>query len=101
MERVENGHKYCFVGRVGNFCPIRKGDGGGVLVREKDGRYHSVGGTLNPSKIPYRWLEAETVQATSKQASIDYSYFDRLANEAVDSIEEYGDFTAFTAIGDD
>lgn len=101
MERVESGHKYCFVGRVGNFCPIRKGDGGGILVREKDGRYHSVGGTLSPSKIPYRWLEAETVQATSKQASIDYSYFDRLANEAVDSIEEYGDFTAFTAIGDD
>ena len=101
MKRVESGHKYCFIGRVGNFCPIRKGDGGGVLVREKDGRYHSVGGTLSPSKIPYRWLESETVQATSKQASIDYSYFDRLANEAVDSIEEYGDFTAFTAIGDD
>lgn len=105
VEGIAKGHNYCFVGRVGSFCPIREGDGGGVLVREKDGRYLSVGGTLKPGRVasqrvPYRWLEAETVQATSKQASIDYSYFDRLANEAVDSIEEYGDFTAFTAIGD-
>jgi hypothetical protein len=39
-ERIAEGHDYKFVGKVGNFCPIKPGCGGGELVREatdKDG----------------------------------------------------------------
>lgn len=95
-------HDYHFVGKVGNFCPIKPGCGGGVLVREskaKDGttKYDSVTGTLKPDKTPYRWLEAEAVKILGKEADIDKSYYRALADKAVDFISEYGDFERFVA----
>lgn len=98
----ENDHDYYFVGKVGNFCPIKPGYGGGVLVREsktKDGetKYDSVTGTLKPDKSPYRWLEAEAVKALGKEADIDKSYHRALVDKAVDFISEYGDFERFVA----
>ena len=32
----EDQHDYQFVGRVGLFCPIKPGHGGGILYREKE-----------------------------------------------------------------
>ena len=95
-------HDYHFVGKVGNFCPIKPGCGGGVLVREskaKDGttKYDSVTGTLKPDKTPYRWLEAEAVKILGKEADIDKSYYRALVDKAVDFISEYGDFERFVA----
>lgn len=31
---IEKGHDYVFIGRVGQFCPIKPGCGGGLLCRE-------------------------------------------------------------------
>ena len=95
-------HDYHFVGKVGNFCPIKSGCGGGVLVREnktKDGeiKYDSVTGTLKPDKTPYRWLEAEAVKTLNKEGDIDKSYYRALADKAVAFISEYGDFERFVA----
>ena len=86
----EDEHNYIFVGKVGSFCPIKKGCGGGLLVREKDGKYYAATGTKG-----YRWLEAEDVVKRSKQDCIDISYYERLANDAIDSISQYGDFDEF------
>nr|DAE25202.1 MAG TPA: DNA polymerase [Siphoviridae sp. ctWWc42] len=85
-------HNYIFIGKVGLFCPIKQGCGGGLLVREnvgKDGnkKYDSVTGTKG-----YRWLEAEMVSNLNKQADIDRSYYEALVNEAKDNISKYGDF---------
>lgn len=98
----EGEHDYNFVGKVGNFCPIKSGCGGGVLVREakaKDGslKYDSVTGTLKPDKTPYRWLEAEAVKLLGKEADIDKSYHRALVDKAVDFISQYGDFERFVA----
>ena len=98
----EGEHDYHFVGKVGNFCPIKPGCGGGVLVREsktKDGniKYDSVTGTLKPDKTPYRWLEAEAVKTLGKEADIDKSYHRALVDKAVDFISEHGDFERFVA----
>ena len=98
----EGEHDYHFVGKVGNFCPIKPGCGGGVLVREnkdKDGniKYDSVTGTLKPDKTPYRWLEAEAVKLLGKEADIDKSYYVKLADDAIDVISKYGDFERFVA----
>lgn len=98
----EGEHDYHFVGKVGNFCPIKPGCGGGVLVREakaKDGgvKYDSVTGTLNPDKTPYRWLEAEAVKLLGKEADIDKTYHRALVDKAVDFISQYGDFERFVA----
>ena len=40
---IAKGHDYRFIGKVGNFCPILPGKGGGLLVREKDGKYYTFG----------------------------------------------------------
>lgn len=98
----EGEHDYHFVGKVGNFCPIKPGCGGGVLVREakaKDGslKYDSVTGTLKPDKTPYRWLEAEAVKLLGKEADIDKSYHRALVDKAVDFISQYGDFERFVS----
>lgn len=98
----EGEHDYHFVGKVGNFCPIKPGCGGGILVREskaKDGslKYDSVTGTLKPDKTPYRWLEAEAVKTLGKEDDIDKSYHRALVDKAVDFISQYGDFERFVA----
>lgn len=98
----ESEHDYHFVGKIGNFCPIKPGYGGGVLVREskaKDGsiKYDSVTGTLKPDKTPYRWLEAEAVKALGKEDDVDKNYHRALVDKAVDFISQYGDFERFLA----
>ena len=102
-ENLPNGeHDYQFVGKVGNFCPIKPGRGGGVLLREnkdKDGnvKYDSVTGTLKPDKTPYRWFEAEFVKTLGKEDDIDRSYYRKLVDDAVSAISQYGDFERFVS----
>jgi hypothetical protein len=83
-------HDYHFIGRVGSFCPIRKGCGGGLLLREKDGKYYAVTGSKG-----FRWLEAEMVQTLGKEGDIDREYYNQLVNEAIEDISKYGDFEWF------
>ena len=91
IRRINEGHDYQFVGRVGNFCPILPGHGGGLLVREKDGKYYTATGAKG-----YRWLESEIVRGTNEEY-IDRSYYNKLVDEAVATIEQYGDFEMFVS----
>ena len=86
----EDEHDYVFIGKVGLFCPIKKGCGGGILLREKDGKYYAATGSKG-----YRWLESETVKVLGKENDIDRSYYDEMVDEAIASISEYGDFEWF------
>lgn len=99
---ISEGHDYHFIGKIGDFCPIKPGRGGGVLVRENksdDGsvKYDSVTGTLKPDKTPYRWLESEVVKALKKEDDIDKTYYRKLVDDAVEAISQYGDFERFVA----
>lgn len=94
LKVIETGHDYQFVGRVGQFCPIKPGCGGGVLYRVNDGKSYAATGTDG-----YRWLESEMVKLLGKEKDIDMTYYTRLADEARDAISEYGDFEQF--ISDD
>ena len=89
---ADTGHKYVFVGRVGQFCPIKPGCGGGVLVRDNHGKFAAATASKG-----YRWLESEIVKDLHKEDCIDRSYYDNLVNEAVHDISEYGDFEWFSA----
>ena len=89
---IDKGHNYVFVGRVGQFCPIKKGCGGGVLYRKNNDKYYAVTGTKG-----YRWLESEMVRNLGKENDIDKSYYETLANDAIDDISKYGDFEWFTS----
>ena len=86
----EGDHKYQFVGKAGSFCPMKPGCGGGLLLREKDGKYYAVTGTKG-----YRWMEAEVVQELHKEDDIDQSYYIALVDAAVETISKYGDFEIF------
>ena len=88
---IETGHDYKFIGKVGNFCPILPGKGGGLLVREKDGKYYSATGSKG-----YRWLESEMIRG-SNETYIDRRYYDNLVEEAINTISEFGDFEMFVS----
>ena len=91
---IADGHNYIFVGRVGQFCPIKPGCGGGLLMREKDGKYYADTGSKG-----YRWKESEIVKELGLEEEIDRSYYDKLVDDAVETISKYGDFEWF--ISDD
>lgn len=93
----EGEHDYKFVGKIGQFCPIKPGHGGGLLVRtatDKEGniKYDSVVGTKD-----YRWLESERVKAYASIDDIDRTYYNKLVDDAVDAISQYGDFEWFVS----
>lgn len=91
-------HKYIFVGRVGQFCPIVKGAGGALLLRESgtddagNRKYASVTGAKD-----YRWLESEMVYQLHMEESIDKEYFNKEVDDAVKEIAKHGDFEWFVA----
>jgi hypothetical protein len=91
-------HNYIFIGRVGQFCPIKPGCGGGLLCRESvdkktgDKKYDAATGTKG-----YRWLESEMVKELDKQDSIDRGYYDAMVDAAAHDISEFGDFEWFVS----
>ena len=91
-EMISEGHDYVFIGKVGLFAPVKAGCGGGLLMREKDGKMYAVGGTSG-----YRWLEAETIHDHLEDL-VDPEYFTNLCDEAIATINQYGDFQDFTDI---
>lgn len=98
-KNIANGHNYHFVGKVGLFCPIKPGCGGGELLRECKDKYGNLKYSSATGAKGYRWLESESVKLLHKEADIDRSYYDKLVNQAANDISEYGDFEWF--ISDD
>jgi len=88
----EDEHNYIFVGKIGRFCPIKPGCGGGILYREKEGKYYAATGTKG-----YRWLESEMVWELNKLDDIDEKHFIEMADTAKDTINKYGDFEWFVS----
>jgi hypothetical protein len=79
------------VGRTGSFVPVKHN--GGNLWRIKDGKKYAVTGTKG-----YKWIDREI--AKSRDAAhdlfIDMDYFDSLAKEAINTINNFGDFERFS-----
>jgi energy-coupling factor transporter ATP-binding protein EcfA2 len=92
-ENLEEGeHNYLFVGRVGLFCPVEPGTGGGLLMREKEGKYYAATGSKG-----YRWLEAEIVKDLGISDQIDTTYHESLVADAIEHISKFGDFDKFVS----
>lgn len=90
-------HSYRFIGKVGQFCPIKPGCGGGDLLREGKDKEGNIKYASATRAKGYRWLESEMVKTLNKQDDIDRSYYDKLVNDAVDTISQYGDFEWFAS----
>ena len=87
----ENEHRYHFIGKVGLFCPIKEGCGGGILLRESISKTGEVKYAAATGSKGYRWLEAEMVQTLGKQDDIDMRYYDNLVDDAADSLAKYAE----------
>ena len=85
----EGEHSAVFVGKVGSFVPVKKGLGAAGLFRVKDGKYYAAPGTKG-----YMWLEAQTVLYRDEK-DIDMSYYDTMAEKAIEHINKFGDFYRF------
>lgn len=75
------------LGRAGRFVPVRQG--GGTLYRVKEDKYYAVTGTKG-----YKWVEAE-IAKTVPDLEIDMSYFEKLKEDAIKTIETFGSFEEF------
>lgn len=93
----EGEHVYRFVGKVGQFCPIKPGCGGGELLREGKDKEGNVKYSAATGSKGFRWLESETVKELGAEDTIDRSYYDKLVDDAVESISEHGDFEWFVS----
>ena len=87
---IARGHNYRFIGKVGLFCPIKPGCGGGILLAQRGDKYYAATGSSG-----YRWLESEVVKKLNKEDDIDISYYESLAQAAIETISQYGDFNEF------
>ena len=93
-EKIAEGHNYHYIGRIGQFTPVKPGVGGGVLVRESNLKgqikYDSASGAKG-----YRWLESETVKTLKLEKSVDRSFYDAQVDKAIETISKFGDFERF------
>jgi hypothetical protein len=94
---VSEGHNYRFVGKVGRFCPIKEGCGGGILLRETTSKTGEKGYAAATGSKGYRWLESEMIRELGKEADIDRSYYDKMVDGAVRAILNYGNFEWFVS----
>ena len=96
--KIADGHSYTFVGKVGQFCPIKPGCNGGLLLREViDKKTGAKSYAAATGAKGYRWLESEMVKQLGKEDGIDRSYYDAMVDEAVHDISQYGDFEWFVS----
>ena len=96
--KIAKGHNYHFVGKVGQFCPIKSGCGGGILLRETLNKNTGEKGyAAATGSKGFRWMESEMVRTLNKHDDIDRSYYDKMVDDAVESISSYGDFEWFVS----
>lgn len=89
-EAIAKGHDYHFVGRVGEFSPVLPGTGGGDLLREAGGKYSAATGSSD-----FKWMESEMIRTLGKEDCVNRGFYDRLVDNAVETISKYGDFEWF------
>lgn len=83
-------HDYHFVGRVGQFTPIKPGKGGGDLIRI-NGETHAA---VSDSK-DFKWLESNMVKSLKKEKDIDKNFYIEKVDKAIENISKYGDIEMF------
>jgi hypothetical protein len=78
------------VGKTGLFVPVL--EGGGKLYRYNEDKFYAVSGTKG-----HLWVEAE-IAKEMEDPQIDMSYFDKLKDDAIATIEKFGSFDELVQI---
>ena len=92
LSKIEEGHDYQFIGKVGQFTPVKPGKGGGVLVRKQGEKYYAAANSTG-----YHWLESDILRNGDYNDIIDKSFYRNLTDKMVDEINKYGDFEWFVS----
>lgn len=96
---IRKGDGYQFVGRVGEFVPVKEYYGGELLTHDlsdPDSKWNSASGAKG-----YYWLEAETVRGMIENMGIDmntiidFSYFEKMCDDAKNDLMVYGGYDTF------
>lgn len=91
-DKIAEGHDYHFIGKVGQFTPIKPGKGGGLLMRQQGDKYYAAANSTG-----YRWLESELVSAPGNEENIDMSFYRNMTDKMIAEISKYGDFEWFAS----
>lgn len=98
-EGMEAGeHNRRFIGKVGNFCPVKPGSGGAELVvKRTDAKTGDIKYVSATKAKTYRWMESEMVRILDKQDIVDDQYYIAQVDQAKDAISKYCDFEWFAS----
>lgn len=90
-----------YIGRNGLFTPVKKNvSGSGELVKPK--RNGGEGWDAVAETKGYLWAESEILRGmTDPMQYVDQSYYTELCNQAIESIEQFGNFEAFVDLTSD
>jgi len=73
------------IGKTGLFVPVT--EDGGTLYRVNEDKYYAVSGTKG-----FRWIEADVALELGDKLEVDYAYFEKLKEDAIETIEKFGPF---------
>ena len=82
-----------FIGRVGQFTPMKQY--GGNLYRVDKGKRYAASGTKG-----YEWLESSTVEMCHYEDYICREYYQTKCDEAIEKIKSFGDYDWFVSTDD-
>lgn len=85
-DKVAEGHDYHFIGKVGQFTPVKPGKGGGLLMRKQGDKYYAAANSTG-----YRWVESEAVASEANRDNIDFSFYRSLVDKMIDEMNKLGD----------
>jgi hypothetical protein len=94
----EGEHSYRFIGKVGQFTPMKNGAGGAKLLAKREDKKTGETKYVNaPGATEYRWMESEMVRISNKQDLVDENFYISLVDDAKAAVSKYGDFEWFTS----
>lgn len=82
-EEIPSHHNFVFVGRVGQFTPIKKGFGAGTLYRKSGDTISAATGSKG-----YLWLESEYVKEHGMMDAVDISYYQKKVDKVREVIDK-------------
>lgn len=95
---AEGEHNYRFIGKVGQFTPMKNGAGGAKLLAKREDKKTGETKYVNaPGATDYRWMESEMVRISNKQDLVDENFYISLVDDAKAAVSKYGDFEWFTS----
>lgn len=95
---AEGEHNYRFIGKVGQFTPMKDGAGGAKLLAKREDKKTGETKYVNaPGATEYRWMESEMVRISNKQDLVDENFYISLVDDAKAAVAKYGDFEWFTS----